>query len=261
MALPDMAKAACTLTNAHQVELGDVTMLSVGLHDWQNAVERVTPHVVKIATPQGWGSGFLLTRMGTTELVGIATAAHVIDHAHDWQEPIRIYHQYSGTSELLHHDQRAITIAEDQDAAAILFVNKSLRLPEKPLDLVPEGNWLRIGNEVGWLGYPGIAEDTMCFFSGRVSAFDGKKKTYLIDGVAINGVSGGPTFLVANDLVRIIGTVTAYQYNRTVGQALPGLSIVTDVSHLQQTISQLRSMEEAQRKESDPQPPGIEGAT
>jgi len=35
-------------------------------------------------------------------------------------------------------------------------------------------------------------------------------RTYLVDGVAINGVSGGPVFYTATKGIEVIGSVSAY---------------------------------------------------
>ena len=71
---------------------------------------------------------------------------------------------------------------------------------------------------------PAIEPDTLCFFAGTVSARQTNRKAYLIDGVAINGVSGGPVFHSPTpDEVQIIGCVSAYHANRATGETLPGL--------------------------------------
>jgi len=54
---------------------------------WHEAVEIVTPHVVRITTPIGSGTGFLIARSKNGNVCGVATAAHVIDHAHYWEQP------------------------------------------------------------------------------------------------------------------------------------------------------------------------------
>ena len=63
----------------------------------------------------------------------------------------------------------------------------------------------------GMHGYPAIEPYTLCFFAGTVSARLENRNAYLVDGVAINGVSGGPVFhCVDSDQVQIIGCVSAY---------------------------------------------------
>jgi hypothetical protein len=113
---------------------------------------------------------------------------------------------------------------------------------------------LRIGDEVGWLGYPalGRSSDTLCFFSGNVSARQDFNHAYLIDGVAINGVSGGPVVVLADDgTPQIVGTIAAYIVNRATGEALPGLSVAQDLSHLHDTVSDIKSTDEANRKKRE----------
>jgi hypothetical protein len=94
----------------------------------------------------------------------------------------------------------------------------------------------------------------LCFFSGRTSCYLLDEHAYLIDGVAINGVSGGPTFYISSDgKIRVIGVLAAYMANRATGETLPGLSVVRDVTQFQQLIEQFKSIDEAKLKEQRPQ--------
>ena len=129
--------------------------------------------------------------------------------------------------------------------------------PEEPLPLEPEGKPLPVGDEVAWLGYPAVPGASLCFFSGRISAFREEESAYLVDGVAINGVSGGPAFHlgVEGQPVRIMGLVSAYVPNRATGEALPGLSVIIDVSQLHEVSATIASLEEAKQKESPPGEP------
>jgi hypothetical protein len=130
-----------------------------------------------------------------------------------------------------------------------LCLLESLTFQSKVVPLLPTENRLPIGSQVGWLGFPGIDEDALCFFSGIVSAWRDFRKAYLIDGVAIQGISGGPV-VTSNtaDGVQIIGAITAYRANRLSGEALPGLSVAQDVSHFHDIIIQMRTFDEANRK-------------
>ena len=118
-----------------------------------------------------------------------------------------------------------------------------------------------MGVEVGWLGYPAIAQHTLCFFSGNVSAWQEYRNAYLIDGVAINGVSGGPVlFSTTADGVQIVGSISAYRASRAAGESLPGLSIAQDVSHFHEMVTRIRTFDEANRQrqtmqQEQPQPP------
>ena len=218
--------------------------------EWYEAVKFLDEHIFKISTPSGFGTGFLLAAGEPSKLCSIATAAHVVGHAHQWEEPIRIEHYASGQSVLLHEDERAVFIDEDLDTAALLFVKHGLPLPEVAHDLTPEGVFYRVACEVGWVGFPAMSADTPCFFGGRISAYLSDKNSYLVDGVAINGVSGGPAIVIEEDGIMVIGVVSAYIPNRATGEALPGLCLLSDVTHLQLTVKSLKSLEEAKEEEA-----------
>src|SRR6059036_765359 len=136
---------------------------------WSQAVEIIKPHVVRISTPRGSGSGFLISNGRHNSVCGIATAAHVVDHAHYWEEPIRIDHVSSGKSIVIRRDERAIFLDLNRDTAAILFNRGDLPLPADALPLAPKKMFLMVGNEIGWLGFPAIPTANLCFFSGTVS--------------------------------------------------------------------------------------------
>ena len=223
--------------------------------EWQDAVKIIRSHVVRISTPRGSGTGFFFSYFGNDSLCAIATAAHVIDHAHYWEQPIKFEHISSGTSVLLREGDRAAFVDDTRDTAAVLMRRELLPLPEAPLYLFPEQKYLRVGNEVGWLGFPAVSPRNLCLFSGRVSYFIENEHAYLIDGVAINGVSGGPTFFIIGQSVYIIGVVSAYMANRATGETLPGLSVVRDVSHFQELLKDLKSLDEAKAEETQLESP------
>jgi hypothetical protein len=136
-----------------------------------------------------------------------------------------------------------------------VFRPDDVPFPKETLRLTPEGTPLKIGNEVGWVGFPGIASGQLCFFAGRVSAWLESERSYLINGVAVNGVSGGPTFFVVGPVVVIMGAVSAYRTNRATGEALPGLCEVTHVAQFHDVINTFKSLEEAKQQESPPSVP------
>ena len=220
--------------------------------NWDQVVQKVTPYIVKIETPIGYGTGFLSLYNDDKTWCGIATAAHVIGDADEWQKPIKIRHYESGVETYLQPDQRVIYIDWQTDSAVILFFKGDLEFPEFPITLFPVGAPLGIGVEVGWLGFPNIQANTLCFFSGNVSARQDFRNAYLIDGVSINGVSGGPVlYLHDTEGVQIIGIVSAYHANRATGEALPGLLIAQDVSHFHDVLQKVRSIDEANKKKRE----------
>lgn len=224
---------------------------------WHSACARVTPYIVKIETPAGSGTGFFFAYNENKSLVGIATALHVVSEAEDWRYPIKIV---QGTKDLfLTYDDRAVIVDYKRDSAAILVgapmcTGKGIVIPEKMLPLLPSDRAKKVGVTLGWAGFPAIASQTLCFFQGGVSAFNPHDDSYFVDGVAINGVSGGPVFdedVGDQKSDYIVGIVSAYYINRQRGEALPGLSLVHDVTHLNTIIEQLRTRDEARKKEQE----------
>ena len=155
---------------------------------------------------------------------------------------------------LVRQDQRAIFSNATLDTAVIVFETGTIQPPEGSLAFIPEEKYLRVGNEVGWLGFPAITP-SLCFFSGRISAWREDEKAYLIDGVAINGVSGGVVFSLGVDEPSVVGVVSAYVPNRATGEVLPGLAIARDVSYLHQQATNFASLDEARSAQSIPEPP------
>ena len=88
-------------------------------------------------------------------------------------------------------------------------------------------------------------------FSGNVSAREETQHSYLIDGVAISGVSGGPVvYSTPAHGAQIVGAISAYRVNRATGEALPGVSVARDVSHFHEITSKIRSLDEARRHQA-----------
>ena len=207
---------------------------------------------MRLSTPRGSCTGFFLTHGQHTGLCAIATAAHVISQAHYWEEPIRIEHTEPGKSALLRHGNRAIFVHDD-DTAAIVLPKGELPFPIASLPLIEKGQRLRVGNEIAWLGFPAIPGADLCFFGGRVSAWLEQESAYLVDGVAINGVSGGPAFYIKKGrAITIMGVVSAYAPNRATGETLPGLSVVRSVRNLHDVVQDLSSLDQAKAQETPP---------
>lgn len=222
---------------------------------WKEIVDKVTPYILKVETPAASGTGFLCMFNADKTFFGVATALHVVDYADDWQQPIRLLHFPSNTSAFLKVSDRIIFRDWQTDSAVILANSTSLdKLPQDLIPLLPTQVMLNIGEEVGWLGFPSIAPYTLCFFSGNISARQEDRHAYLVDGVAISGVSGGPVlYATTTEGVQIVGTVSAYRPSRTTGDTLPGLSIAQDVSHFHDTIGTIKSWDEAKQKQAEKQ--------
>lgn len=215
--------------------------------DWNQVVEKVSPYIMEIHTPSGRGTGFLCMFNSTKGMCGISTALHVIENADEWHQPIKLIHHNSRKNVFLKEADRAIITDPATDSAVILLSTPDFPFPEEPIPLLPMSNPLHIGNEVGWLGFPAIDSDVLCFFSGNISAKKGT--SYLIDGVAIHGVSGGPVLYVTpTEGVQIVGIVSAYRANRVTGEALPGLLYAKDVSHFHGVIDKIRSIDDAKQR-------------
>ena len=220
--------------------------------NWDQIVNKVSPYIVKIETQTGHGTGFLSLYNETKTLCGVATALHVVDHADKWKQPIKIIHHESKEFIFLEDDKRVIYKDYKTDSAVVLFFKDHLPFPKDPVRLLPSQTPIGIGFEVGWLGFPAVAPYDLCFFSGNISARQEYRKAYLIDGVAINGVSGGPVlFSTEAEGVQIVGTVSAYQANRATGEALPGLLIAQDVSHFHDVANHIRSLDDANKKKRE----------
>ncbi|GAG35158.1 unnamed protein product, partial [marine sediment metagenome] len=120
---------------------------------------------------------------------------------------------------------------------------------EKDLKLIDEKKTVKQGTEAGWCGFPAIAPNELCFFAGHISCFLKKEESYLIDGVAINGVSGGPAFYIAipGEKLKVCGVISAYLANRATGETLPGVSVVRSVKQYHETLKTLKSLGEAEK--------------
>ncbi|MGH9764369.1 MAG: S1 family peptidase, partial [Blastocatellia bacterium] len=219
--------------------------------NWDQVVEKVTPYVVRIDTPTGYGTGFICLYNDDRTWCGIATACHVVSDIDEWQQPIRI--RYHDLTELvfLKESDRVIFLDWRADSAVIFFPNVGLKLPEHLIPLFPANKLIKIGAEIGWLGFPNIEAATLCFFSGNVSAQKTSPNEYLIDGAAVQGVSGGPVLCSTGvEGVQIIGLVSAYRPGRTATGSVPGLLYARDVSHFHDVISQVKSYDEAKHKKA-----------
>ena len=93
--------------------------------NWDRAINVISPHVVKISTPTGYGTGFLSFYNHDGKWCGIATAAHVVSHADEWQQPIRITHPHSKTAAFKTEPERVIMLDHRTDSERSCFASKA----------------------------------------------------------------------------------------------------------------------------------------
>ena len=215
---------------------------------WSKVHEKFLPHILRIETQQGSGTGFLVGYNPTGLLVAIATAAHVVSQSHEWKQPIKLIHHVSEDVAFLREEDRAILVDFARDAATIIIKRDALTLPESAFPLIDSTKFRPIGHELGWMGFPSVAYPNLCFFKGTVSAFLMQEDCYLIDGVAINGVSGGPVFSeIQGDTPEIVGIISAYLPNQA-GNT-PGLLRAQDITPFDLALKRMQSLHEAKEKE------------
>ncbi len=217
---------------------------------WSKIHDKLLPHIVRIETQQGSGTGFLVGYNPSKSLAAIATAAHVVDHSHEWKQPIKLIHHESGDVAFLHDQNRAIWLDRSRDAATILVMADVLKLPDAAFPLIDSTKFRPVGYELGWMGFPSVAYPNLCFFKGTISSFLVGEDCYLIDGVAINGVSGGPVFFeLKDDTPELVGIISAYLPNRT-GNT-PGLLRAQDITPFEEALKRMESLDEAKQKERE----------
>ena len=221
------------------------------LREWHEIYQEVDPLVVKIQTQGGHGTGYLCFQ--DDDFLGFATAFHVVAKARLWMETIIIHYSKNAAEEYQQQyvfPQDYIIDNDNQDSAIILVRRNLLGLSNIELpEFIPIKRRLKVGAEVGWIGFPAMASSSACFFCGNISAFH--DYTYLIDGVAISGVSGGPVFNRPSEgeKVRIVGTISAYAAGYTEeGDSLPGLSVAIHAASLASRIPQIKKMFDEERK-------------
>jgi len=220
--------------------------------EWALALENVRKYSFQIHTPNCSGTGFQLIFKEDSQLCGIATAYHVIEHANLWEGPIRLTHTQTGFEKMLRASDRFIFVNPVNDIAVIMCKIDKVGIVKEPLQMAPQDKWLKPGIEIGWAGYPAVAPNEFSFFSGRISCYLRDAHAYLVDGVAINGVSGGPAFTVlSGNNPCLIGIISAYIPNRATGESLPGVCSVTAIHPFYDIIKEVESLDEARKKSEE----------
>ena len=197
--------------------------------DWSRLVEEIKPYIVKIETPHGSGTGFQIGEDAKWAYAITVTAHHVIAFAEEWRLPLKITREAPSESlKLPPAAPGGSRIRRTRQDASSLFLPVKRHLPQ--ITLHPAS--LPVGTEVGWLGYPGsVSGGKLAFFSGRISVVLHEERNYLLDGVVLPGVSGGPVFTERDGRIAIVGLVTSHIPNSVdvlgVGAAL-NVSVLWD---------------------------------
>jgi hypothetical protein len=202
---------------------------------WDEAVDRVSQSVFRLYAGSSAGTGFLVSlgrdRESDAHYAFIATAWHVLEKLPGTSDDLEIVSVdgktifTSAANKLGFHP---IGDARCDTGLIVVKTDEPILGQNDLLPLFPHDYVLARGADIGWLGFPGITEPELCFFHGYVSGYLNDPPTYLIDGVAINGVSGGPAF---DNRAHIIGLVSAYVPNRIDEvTTLPGLMTLVPIN-------------------------------
>lgn len=191
---------------------------------WPDVVDRIAQATYRLDTDQASGSGFLIS-IGSSQkshVALLATAWHVVS---DGAGSSLVVSDQHGCPVVKSDGKNiwAMQIGDGLDSAVVVIESPDpIFKQEQLLPSMPHDMQLARGSEIGWLGFPGIVEPELCFFHGHISGFLTDPPVYLVDGVAINGVSGGPVF---DDRTHLVGLVSAYLPNRVdESTTLPGIS-------------------------------------
>lgn len=211
--------------------------------EWGDCLSKIQPLLVRIEIPDSYGSGFMVEKYQKEkrELLLIATAYHVVAHAVEWLEPIRITHVPTSSVFAFAPDQRVVYHDIGRDLALIEVDAKHFPFPAYHPLFTPAGSYVVPGHLIGWCGYPNIAPSTSCFFTGYISALYNDGGDYYVDGNAVHGVSGGPAFAALEGDTKVIGLVTNHFANVQPGHTLPGLSVVRNINPIADSVRALRT--------------------
>ncbi len=202
---------------------------------WDQAVDEVSKATFNLLAGDRVGTCFLVSlgarEADKTYAFALVTAWHVVSELIEDAENISLVPANKKDPLLLNREDCAIYRCGPDYFDTALIIGKE----SKPifsikdlLPLFPLESMLARGAEVGWLGFPGFVGPELCFFRGVISGYVIDPPAYLVDGVAIKGVSGGPVF---NNRAHIIGFVSSYIPSRVdSATTLPGLMTVIPIN-------------------------------
>jgi hypothetical protein len=202
---------------------------------WDQVIDRVSKATFLIEAHEAAGTGFVLS-VGFSEDAKtfhtmLATAWHVLRDSEEAASDLVVTswdrkRVFSSKSDRLSY----LRLGPVNFDTALIYLETQEPVVDVAdlLPIFPTDSMLARGSNVGWLGFPAIAEPELCFFKGIISGYLSDPPAYLADGVAISGVSGGPVF---DDRCHLVGMVSAYLPNQLdEGTLLPGLSCVTPIN-------------------------------
>jgi hypothetical protein len=215
---------------------------------WHVCLDYVKKYIIKIETPSVFGTGIFVmeSKIADVSYLNIATAYHVIKHAHEWLEPIKLTHFNTQKTIFLNpysqDNSYSVSFVDPlHDLAIIRLHSYLLEIKEPTPNLTPPMSFIQPGFEIGWCGFPSLSAETLnsvCFFNGHISSLYNQEGDYFVDGTVINGVSGGPVFTKLNGDTIVIGLVAGYIANQQMGTSTPGLSIMRNINPIVASISQ-----------------------
>jgi hypothetical protein len=208
---------------------------------WDKVVDRAERIVFRIHAGQSSGTCFVVSlgKQQESEVYHymLATAWHVVKDIAGSNHEL----QFVAANGKTVYEAKAghygiFRLGSEHFDTAVIWINSKIRFvaQEDLLPLLDYDLQMPRGVELGWVGFPGIVSSEFCFFKGSVSGYLHDPPTYLIDGVAVNGVSGGPAL---DNRAHIIGLVSSYIPNQVDEYTtLPGLLTLIPISAIRYWI-------------------------
>ena len=112
--------------------------------DWAVHIREMRKHVVRIATPNGGGTGFILHINRDEKTLVIATAGHVVRDAYAWMQDVKIFHDAFESPLRVAPGTEGILLHPRLDSACVRGELPAIRedvgedaFPEEPIEHVP----------------------------------------------------------------------------------------------------------------------------
>jgi hypothetical protein len=202
---------------------------------WDKVVDMAERVTLQIRASNSLGTCFAVSVGKKTKLQGahyiFATAWHVVKSVADSKLPICMmsangeisFKAPSGYYQIIRLGSEVF-----DTALVYLWTSEEIVPQEHLLPMLDWNMMMPKGAELGWVGFPALSNSGLCFFCGTISGHVNSPPTYLVDGVAINGVSGGPAL---DNRAHIIGLVSSYIPNRVDKYTtLPGLLALVPIN-------------------------------